>query len=131
MEVPSLSDSGSLEALATEYASTIHLCAEDDRANDVFMFVGSSLAEAHPDVAWEVIVRAIDLAPNARAVGMIGADALENLLSWHSESYLERSCERALVNPAFRHALENVWRFEMPLEHWRRLDAFRRAHPEA
>ena len=118
-----------LEALVREYAASLATFTTDDRANHVFLFADTVLAPSHPDIAWQLITRATAFASEAH-LGVIGASALETLLSQHSATYVPLAEQQALIDPRFRVALGHVWRSNMAPEWWQRLHSFVASHPE-
>ena len=116
------------EAFALEYVPTVGLAGSgDDVAVDLEMILSTELARTQPELAWHVITRAVEIVSQKEA-GLIGAGALENLLSWHPNEFLPRAEELALRSRNFAEALENVWQFDMPDDQWARLEKFRAAN---
>ena len=116
------------DAFALDYAPTVKLAGTgDDVAVGLEMILSTELARTQPELAWHVITRAVEIVSRNEA-GLIGAGALENLLSWHSAEFLPRAEELALRSRNFAEALENVWQFDMPEDQWVRLEAFRAAN---
>jgi hypothetical protein len=74
-----------------------------------------------PERAWQFICLAVDSPRCAPHFGVLAAGALEDLLSWHGEAFIERVEIQARESAAFARLLGGVWRFEMSDDVWQRV----------
>lgn len=74
-----------------------------------------------PERAWQFILQAIDSPHCAPHFGVLAAGALEDLLSYHGEAFIERVEAQAKVNTGFARLLGGVWQFQMSEDVWRRV----------
>lgn len=65
--------------------------------------------DAHPEVLFAFVLRALRKAENAWQVGLIAAGPLEDLLIKHGVTVIERLEEQARRSPRIRYALTGVW----------------------
>ncbi|RWR14774.1 DUF6869 domain-containing protein [Paenirhodobacter populi] len=65
--------------------------------------------DAHPEVLWAFVLRALRKAENAWQVGLIAAGPLEDLLMKHGAAVIDRLEEQARRSPRIRYALTGVW----------------------
>lgn len=79
------------------------------------------LTGSDPDRLWELIQDMITAALDNDTLGYIGAGPLEDLLSAHGSTFIERIAEFAKVNAKFRVALAGVWKSDMSEELWQRV----------
>jgi hypothetical protein len=82
--------------------------------------------EHRGDLLWRFILAAYprDLPP--KAVAVLAAGPLEELLSDHGPAYIEAVESLARKDPRFNHLLGGVWRLSMPDDVWARVQAARR-----
>ena len=76
-----------------------------------------------PEDTWEVILGILAQSPSDRALGSLAAGPLEDLLSRHGPSIIERVGLEACRNPAFASLLGGVWQHTMPDDIWARVTA--------
>jgi hypothetical protein len=79
-----------------------------------------------PEIAWQTILEILkrELTDDQRA--LLAAGLMEDLLVWHGAAFIDRVEEEAKVNPRFNHLLGGVWRREMPIEIWERIEKARK-----
>jgi uncharacterized protein DUF6869 len=85
----------------------------------------SHIIEHAPEIAWGIVTELIDLAPSERALGFFAAAPLEDLLSDHGPTFIDRVEQRARENPKFLRAVKRVWRSGMADEVWARVLALK------
>ena len=64
--------------------------------------------------AWRLILRLLEIAPNEKVIGNIGAGLIEDLLSRDPELVGKLIEAEAAGNPRLRRALDHVWQFRTP-----------------
>lgn len=79
-----------------------------------------------PEVAWRALLEIVkrDLTDDEKA--LLAAGPLEGLIAWHGEDFIDRVEDEAKRNPKFNHLLGGVWRQDMPLEIWERIERARK-----
>lgn len=77
------------------------------------------------DEAWEIILAIHQRPLSNKAIAMLAAGPLENLLSRHGELFIERIEELARLDPKFNHLLGGVWQNGMSDIIWERVQAAR------
>jgi hypothetical protein len=82
-------------------------------------------AREDPERAWKFILLALESPLCASRLGVLAAGPLEDLLSHHGESFIERVEEEAKTNPQFAHLLGGVWQFKMSEAVWTRVQRVR------
>jgi hypothetical protein len=65
-------------------------------------------ARREPEVAWQAIVQLSRRKLTDRQAGLLAAGPLEDLLSYHGPTFIERVVTEARVYPAFRQILGGV-----------------------
>ena len=78
-----------------------------------------------PEVAWAAILELVDHDLTEDQTALLAAGPLETLLATHGANFIERVEQQARDNPRFSHLLGGVWRSEMPLEIWERVESSR------
>lgn len=78
-------------------------------------------AREDPERAWKFILLALESPICAPRLGVLAAGPLEDLLSHHGASFIERVEVEAKTNPKFAHLLGGVWQFQMTDEVWGRV----------
>jgi hypothetical protein len=78
-----------------------------------------------PETAWQAILEILkrELTDYQRA--LLAAGLMEDLLVWHGAAFVERVEEEARANPRFNHLLGGVWRRDLPIEIWERIEKAR------
>jgi len=80
------------------------------------------LIRKEPDVAWDIICRLIDSAPDGDSAAYIAAGPLEEFVVARGEQYLEAISSHARENPKMQQALGGVWQeSQMPKKVWRQI----------
>ena len=82
-----------------------------------------------PDALWPVLLGIVERGSD-RALGLLGAGTLEDLVREHGAEVIDRIEARAAVDPRFRFCLSHVWRGDTPDEIWRRVIAARGENPQ-
>lgn len=81
-------------------------------------------ARSNPEKAWQYILfAAVDPRCLPKHLGAMAAGALEDLLSYHGDAFIDRVEEREKSDPRFAFMLGGVWRFEMTEDIWARVQA--------
>ena len=79
-------------------------------------------ARENPEKAWEYILYAArDPRFSDHHLGVMAADALEDLLSYHGPEFIDRVKKMAKADQRFAWMLGGVWRFQMSDEIWNRV----------
>ena len=81
----------------------------DPSTNDAFLVMTDAYPESQPELAWRGILLALADAKSEKVVGVIGAGALETLMTHHGKSYIDLVEREAGHNARLRSALEHVW----------------------
>ena len=82
----------------------------------------SGLIRREPSVAWEVICRLVELAPESKSAAFIAAGPLEEFVVAHGEQFLEAISSQARVSQKMQRALGGVWQeSQMPKKVWRQV----------
>jgi hypothetical protein len=66
-----------------------------------------SMLDGAPELAWELIVELIERAPSDKSLGFFAAGPLEQLLSDHGPTFIERVEERAASSAKFQRAAQS------------------------
>ena len=74
-----------------------------------------------PEIAWGLVTELIDRAPSEYALGYFAAGPLEDLLSDHGPSLIDRVEQRAWENPTFLRAVGSLHRLGMTDDVWVRV----------
>ena len=94
---------------------------EDDHAlEDV------SYCQEHPELVWQAILEVVQRNLNEEEKGDLLVGPLEELLYLHGPDFIDRVELSAQEEPQFNHLLGGVWRSEMPLEIWERVQKVRK-----
>ena len=81
----------------------------------------SSDVKDDPERAWECIMHAVAQPGYDKHFGVLAAGPLENLLSFHGDSFIDRVETTARQNPHFAFLLGGVWQFKMTDGIWERV----------
>lgn len=76
-----------------------------------------------PELAWQAIIAALHDPRFGVHLGLLAAGPLEDLLSAHGQSFIDRVETQARSNPEFASMLGGVWRHQMTEEVWGRVQA--------
>lgn len=76
-----------------------------------------------PGSSWEVILSVLEKNVSPRALGVLAAGPLEDLLSEHGEGFIDRVELEARKNETFKNLLGGVWQNDMSDEVWTRVQA--------
>ncbi|WP_420341875.1 DUF6869 domain-containing protein [Paenirhodobacter sp.] len=116
-----------VEALADLWL-TDHLTDDGDPEEMAWSDLCVFELDAHPEVLFAFILRAIRKAENPWQVGLIAAGPLEDLLTVQGPAYIDRLEDQARRSARMRYALTGVWTQDLPEEDVRaRIDAARLA----
>ncbi len=94
-------------------------------------FAGDSESEMYdasteePETAWPVILEILKRELTEEQEALLAAGLLEDLLWYHGAAFINRVEAEAKVNARFNHLLGGVWRREMPLDIWQRIERAR------
>jgi hypothetical protein len=112
-------DEDAVRAIATDwlrYQQCFWACDELGRLRD------------EPEALWPVLLRIVERG-SARALGSLGAGALEDLVREHGAEMIERIEARAADDARFRFCLSHVWPGDVAPEIWDRVVAARGEEP--
>lgn len=80
---------------------------------------------APPDVRWEFLVKAVDLAKDNGTLGHLAAGTFEQLLSKHGDEYIERVEALASKSAKFALMVSGAWQHLMTDDNWARVKAIK------
>jgi hypothetical protein len=78
-----------------------------------------------PERAWGIILRLSEQAPDEEFKAILAAGPVEDLLSQHGPSFIDRVEQRAVADAKFNHLLGGVWRLGMTDDVWARVQVAR------
>lgn len=81
------------------------------------------LARTHPEDAWQVILKIIELSDDDFVLENVAAGPLESLIASHGRSLIDRIESRATADPKFVWVLRGVWQGKIDDYLWARLMA--------
>jgi hypothetical protein len=82
------------------------------------------MIDAHPEVAWQIILRLVASAPSDSVLAVVAAGPLEGLICRHPREMIDRVEQRVRQDARFREAVSGVWgRSRLPSDVRARLDA--------
>ena len=85
------------------------------------------LIREQPERGWPLALTLCErLTPDEEAVALLAAGPLENLLSEHGPSFIDRVEARAATDEKLNHLLGGVWRLSMSGDVWARVQRMRR-----
>jgi hypothetical protein len=79
-----------------------------------------------PEIAWQTIIAISERPLSPEQDALLAAGPLEDLLSFHGASFIERVELEAGRNPKFNHLLGGVWKCCMTDDIWNRVQKARR-----
>ena len=79
-----------------------------------------------PELAWLAILQIAQQELTDEQKSLLAGGPIESLLVWHGSAVIERVLAEAERNPTFNHLLGGVWRHEMPMEIWERIESARK-----
>jgi hypothetical protein len=85
-----------------------------------------SFCQEYPELVWQAIVEVVRRDLTEEAKGDLAAGPLEELLYLHGAEFIDRVEQAAQANEQFNHLLGGIWRAEMPLEIWERVEKVRK-----
>jgi hypothetical protein len=94
---------------------------EDEHALEDFSF-----CQENPELVWQAILEVVRRDLSDEEKGDLAAGPLEELLYFHGADFIDRVEQAAQTNEQFNHLLGGVWRAEMPLEIWERVEKVRK-----
>ena len=74
-----------------------------------------------PEEAWEIVLEILRNGHHPRVLEALAAGPLEDLLSKHGPTFIERFEEQAKQDPQFKDLLGGVWKHTMRDDIWERL----------
>lgn len=89
--------------------------------DDQLYMEGHFLAEAQPELLWEMILHVIRANPSEEALGILGAAFLEDLMWNHAPAFIARAEEQAQRLPELASLLSGIYRGEIDDETWARI----------
>ncbi len=101
-------DIHTIEALADLWLADHH---EDDGDPDDMAWSDLCVFEldAHPELLWSFVLRALRKAETVWQAGLVAAGPLEELLTNHGADFIDRLEDQARRSPRIRYALTGVW----------------------
>jgi hypothetical protein len=81
---------------------------------------------ANPEAVWQAVLRIMQHQLTEDQIALLAAGPVEDLLALHGAKFIECIEAEAQRSPAFAHVLGGVWRRDIPLEIWRRVEAARK-----
>lgn len=81
------------------------------------------LINQQPEIGWRLILKILSVNHSNTIQGNLAAGPLEDLLSKHSNNFIERVELEAKSNPTFAQLLGGVWQFTMSDDIWERVQA--------
>jgi hypothetical protein len=84
-----------------------------------------SFCHDYPEIVWQGIFKVLERDLDEEQKENLVVGPLEELLYLHGEQFIDRVEDAAKSNPQFNHMLGGVWRAEMPLEIWNRVQQAR------
>jgi hypothetical protein len=79
-----------------------------------------------PETAWLGILEVLKFELTRESESSLAAGPMEDLMVKHGATFIDRLELEAKRNPKFNHLLGGVWRQEMPLEIWSRIERARK-----
>jgi len=86
----------------------------------------NDLVRDEPDRAWNIILALAERVSKPEDKSVLAAGPIEDLLSKHGSTFIDRVEQRAKSNPMFNYLLGGVWRSGMTENIWNRLQAARK-----
>jgi hypothetical protein len=80
---------------------------------------------ADPEAVWQAVLRIMQRALTEEQISLLAAGPVEDLLVHYGAQFIDRIEAEAQRSPAFAHVLGGVWRGDIPLEIWQRVEAAR------
>ena len=94
---------------------------EDEQAMEDVVY-----CQEYPELVWQAIFEVLQRDLTADEKGELAVGPLEELLYFHGADFIDRVELAAQQHPQFNHLLGGVWRAEMPLEIWERVQKARK-----
>lgn len=69
----------------------------------------NDLVRERPEEAWSIITRLVELSPDDTILANVAAGPLEDILSVHPSSFIDRIEEKARRDSKFRRCVSGVW----------------------
>lgn len=80
-----------------------------------------------PELAWQAILEILKRELTDEQRELLAAGPMEDLLVRHGAAFIGRVEAEANVNSRLNHLFGGVWRREMPIEVWERIEKTRKA----
>lgn len=80
---------------------------------------------ADPEAVWQAVLRIMHRKLTDEQIALLAAGPVEDLLALYGAQFIDRIETEAQRSTAFAHILGGVWRRDMPLEIWRRVETAR------
>ncbi len=81
------------------------------------------LNRERPELAWEIILKIIEITDDEWMLTLVGCGELESLLNDHFEKFIDRVEDRSRSCKKFAHAMSCVWQNQMTDEQYAMLNA--------
>lgn len=91
----------------------------------------SALHLGHAETLWRFVLKVLERQPSERALGMLAAGPIEDLISECGTQFIDRIETQARQDPLFREALHGVWQSTTPDALWARIVRARGADPSS
>lgn len=92
---------------------------------DCTMADGLTPPFADAEAVWQAVLRIMQHELSVDQVSLLAAGPVEDLLALYGGQFIDRIEAEAQRSPAFAHVLGGVWRRDIPLEIWQRVEAAR------
>jgi hypothetical protein len=111
------------QEIARHWIKLCHLPSNAPERDSSF-WAYSRLSEAtdnDPESAWQIIGLIYELEPSDIILANVAAGPLEDLLTKHGRSFIDRIESLAVQNPVFRRLLGAVWKNQIAEDIWVRI----------
>lgn len=92
---------------------------------DYTMADGLTPPFADPEAVWQAVLRIMQRGLSEEQISLLAAGPVEDLLALHGAQFIDRIETEARRSPGFACVLGGVWRRDIPLEFWQRVEAAR------
>lgn len=79
------------------------------------------------EAVWQAVLRIMQHELSEAQISLLAAGPVEDLLTLYGPQFIDRIEAEALRTPEFAHVLGGVWRRDMPLALWQRIETARGA----
>ena len=104
---------------------TVREVVEEWSEGEGKLIFDSELCEKGPEIIWAAVREILQRGMTDDQKALLAAGPLEDLLSFHGDTFIDRVEQEARENTLFNHLVGCVWRNQMPLEVWERVQKIR------